>query len=511
MHGIGGASTPPAGAVSERMQALLSRAVEEQVTAERSVAQALAEVRAQVTAVGEGLRGAASGVALERVRSDLATLVGELRASTTSLGDRFDVLARRLDDQGQQLDGTGAGTAELSGRFDAVSSEVAGQAAAVQRLTATIGALAAFPEAMAALQRDIAGLHDRLAPLGDVRAGMADLQARASAAEALKPELEALNARAETFATSVDLNRLRDSIVSAVGDRVAALPQDALTAAQLTEALAPVQERVEALASGGPALERLESLETRLSGLETTLGQIAERLGHIGDAAGGVPALAGDVRRISERIDALGASSEQLTTLQDRVGALHDAGLPTVPSAVAGLRTDLDTLSTRVQALKVPPTTDEVAAAVTARLTDRLVDELTPRITQSVLDRIGPAVALEVAPGVTTGVLDGVRAAGEQTEQRLRTHMDEAILALAEALLRRRRPAAKGGPGTAPALDELIAEAEAAPVAPMTPGTAAPKAPPAAAPTPAAAAPKAPSAPATPARAPESARDTGTA
>src|SRR4051812_36491416 len=336
MHGLGGAPTPPAGAVSERMQALLSRAVEEQVTAERSVAQALAEVRAQVTAVGEGLRGAASGVALERVRSDLATLVGELRASTTSIGDRFDVLARRLDDQGQQLAGTGASTAELSGRFDAVSSEVAGQAAAVQRLTATIGALAAFPEALAALQRDIAGLHDRLAPLGDVRAGMADLQARASATEELRPELEALNARAETFATAVDVNRLRDSVVTAVTDRIGALPQTALTGDDLATALGPVQERLEAVAAGGPALERVAALEDRLKGLETTLGQVAERLGHIGDAAGGVPALSGDVRRISERIDGLAATSEQLTTLQDRMGALHEAGLPTVPSAVAG-------------------------------------------------------------------------------------------------------------------------------------------------------------------------------
>src|SRR6478672_3386574 len=280
MHGIGGAPTPPGGAVSERMQALLSRAVEEQVTAERSVAQALAEVRAQVTAVGEGLRGAASGVALERVRSDLATLAGELRASTTGLGDRFDVLGRRLDDQGQQLAGTGASTAELSGRFDAVSSEVAAQAAAVQRLTSTVSALAAFPEALAALQRDIAGLHDRLAPLGDVRAGMADLQARQSAAEELKPELAALNARAETFATAVDLNRLRDSIVSAVTDRIGALPQTALTADDLTTALGPVQERVEALAAGGAAVERIQSLETRLTGMESTLGQIAERLGH---------------------------------------------------------------------------------------------------------------------------------------------------------------------------------------------------------------------------------------
>src|SRR5690349_22583458 len=42
-------------------------------------------------------------------------------------------------------------------------------------------------------------------------------------AEALKPEIEALNARAETFATAADVSRLRDSVVSALSDKLATL------------------------------------------------------------------------------------------------------------------------------------------------------------------------------------------------------------------------------------------------------------------------------------------------
>ena len=42
-------AAPPAGPVSDRMQALLSRAVEEQVTEQRAVSSVLRELRTQVT------------------------------------------------------------------------------------------------------------------------------------------------------------------------------------------------------------------------------------------------------------------------------------------------------------------------------------------------------------------------------------------------------------------------------------------------------------------------------
>src|SRR3954470_16311190 len=149
--------------VAERMQALLSRAVEDQLSEQRTVANALAEVRAQVAAVGEGLRGAASGVAVERLRTDLGAVATELRMSTTGLGERFDILARRLDEQAATIAGAGSGTAELSTGLDALAGDVAAQGAAITRLTAAVSSLSSFPQALAGLQRDLTEMQEALA------------------------------------------------------------------------------------------------------------------------------------------------------------------------------------------------------------------------------------------------------------------------------------------------------------------------------------------------------------
>ena len=52
--------TPASGPVSDRMQALLSRAVEEQVSEQRAVSTVLGELRGQVAALAEGIRQTAS-------------------------------------------------------------------------------------------------------------------------------------------------------------------------------------------------------------------------------------------------------------------------------------------------------------------------------------------------------------------------------------------------------------------------------------------------------------------
>ena len=65
----------------------------------------------------------------------------------------------------------------------------------------------------------------------------------------------------------------------------------------------------------------------------------------------------------------------------------------------------------------------QVADLVVARQTETLVPQTTAAVLDGVADRVGPPV----------------RQAAERTEQRLTAHVDEAVLALAEALLRRRR------------------------------------------------------------------------
>jgi hypothetical protein len=436
-----GYETAAPGPVSERMQALLARAVEDQLSEQRTVAGALAGVRAQVAAVGEGLRAAASGAAVERLRTDLAALTGELRSATSGLGERFDTLSRRLDEQGEALS---AGD-ELGIRLAAVAADVAAGAAAVHRLTAAVTALAAFPDALAALQGDVAGMHDRLVPLAEIRTGLGDLQSRATAAERLGPELAALTERVDALATTADVSGLHDA-VTGLGERLDALTgRPALTAADLTDALAPVHERLTELAAEDAGAERMTALQGRLEGLDASLGDLRGELAGVRDAVAGVPALAADLSGVADQVAELGRLRGDVQGLQERLTVLQE-GSPEVVDALAGLRGEVAGLAADVAAFTVP-TPEEIAAAVTTSVTGQLVDELAPRVAEIVLARIGATVTEQVAGqvaerlagGVTTPVLEGVRASAAATERRLRSHTDEAILALAEALLRRRR------------------------------------------------------------------------
>ena len=126
---------------AERMQALLARAAQEQLSEQRGVANALAEVRAQVAAVGEGLRGAASGMAVERLRSDLAVIadvVLDLRTAAAAGEERLGGLTGQLDDHGRQLVGAGSGSADVAARLDALVADVAGLGRSITR-TADVG------------------------------------------------------------------------------------------------------------------------------------------------------------------------------------------------------------------------------------------------------------------------------------------------------------------------------------------------------------------------------------
>ena len=97
--GVPGMSPSSAGGgpVAERMQALLSRAVDEQVSEQRQTSAVLGDLRIQIAGVADQLRGLANGDRVEQLASDLGSLTTELRRSTTGLGERLETVARRVD------------------------------------------------------------------------------------------------------------------------------------------------------------------------------------------------------------------------------------------------------------------------------------------------------------------------------------------------------------------------------------------------------------------------------
>jgi hypothetical protein len=442
-------AAPAGGPVSDRMQALLSRAVEEQVSEQRAVSTLLSEIRGQLAALSDGFRGTASDAGLERVGGAVDTVVADLRTSTSLLGQRIDALAKRVE--AVAADAT-APTEHAAVRLTALSAEIGAQAQAVERMQGALDQLSAFPSALAALQKDVAGLHDRLAPLAEVRSGLGDLSARtAGSLDALGPALEALRGSVAAFGPVPDPDRLRDAVVDALTGRLDALTETAARPVLGPEAL--TSSLGELRADLGTATgERFDQVAAALAAVESRLGQVGQRLSEVGDAAGGVPALSTDLTRLAGRVEELHALREQVGRLTLGVDALREDGTGTALTlGLAALRDDVEQLAERVEQT-APRPTDEIATLVSQRVADLLVETLAPRIADLVLNRVGATLVNQLGDALAPRLADDtevlVRSVTADSERRVLAHVDEAVLALAEALLRRRRG---GRPMTLPA------------------------------------------------------------
>lgn len=373
------ASGPGGGGMSERMQALLSRAAEEQLSEQRQVSAVLTDLRALVHGLGEQLRETASSARLQGLSGDVASLSTELRLATAGLGDRLDELGRRVDEQAvstaEVLRASGAGSDAVAVRMAGLAGDLTAQADALDRVGAALRGLSGLPGAVAALRDEVSGLQDRLEPLAEVRTQVTELAVASARVDALRDEVAAVTARVDALPTATDVRRSQESLAAAVGERLAALD------ARLTE--------------------------------------------------------------VGGRTAQLGAVRDDLAALRAEVERLHeDIALPQVMLALGGLREDVEDLAGHLARVDVP-TADAVAAATDSRMTDRLVGELAPRVADLVLARVAVTLVEQVSGSVSAsvqnGLTDRVRAANADTERRLSAHVDEAVLALAEALLRRRR------------------------------------------------------------------------
>jgi DNA repair exonuclease SbcCD ATPase subunit len=199
--------TPAVEPVSERMQELLSRAVEEQVSEQRAASSVLHDLKEQLAALEAGVRSAAANDTVARLDTAVTTVVADQRTATTLLSQRLEALTSRVE------------------ALSALGGDVNNQAAALGRVQATLENFSSFPGALSALQQDVSGLHDRLAPLADVQAAMGDLGARAAGeADSLRPQLSALEARLASL-DAPDADRLRDAVVDALSIRLERLQQ----------------------------------------------------------------------------------------------------------------------------------------------------------------------------------------------------------------------------------------------------------------------------------------------
>ncbi|MBW3639768.1 MAG: hypothetical protein KY451_07970 [Actinobacteria bacterium] len=283
-------------------------------------------------------------------------------------------------------------------------------------------------------------------------------QARPTGGGAMSERMQALLSRAaeeqlnEQRQVSVVLGDLRQ-LLTGLSDRVDALARridDQVDEgpSAVPESLSALQREVSGLddrlevAAQRPVLTE-QTLQSGLAPVFTRLDALDERLSGLTDTAERLPAVATTLTEVSDRVDALSGVRDEVAGLRAGVAALQeDQGVPTLVSGVAAMRELVEELGGRVAKIDVP-TRDSVAAAVSSQVTDRLVDELAPRVADQVVHKVASTLVDQVAGSVSASVQSGlaeqVRTISAESERRISAHVDDAVLALAEALLRRRR------------------------------------------------------------------------
>jgi chromosome segregation ATPase len=257
------------------MQALLSRAVEEQVSEQRAVSTVLAELKDHVAALEAAVRGAAANESVERLEGSVSTVVADQRTATTLLSQRLEVLASRVEG------------------LSALGTRVEAQAAALDQVERALEQFASFPEALSALQRDVSGVHDRLAPLAELRAAVGDLTARTtSSLDSLRPQLEALAGGAGSTGSALDPERVRDAVVDALATRLERLQQAAERPVVGPEVLRSGlgDMRAGVTAAVGQQLDTVQESITELGGRIDRLVERTGETGAAGEAFGDVTA-----------------------------------------------------------------------------------------------------------------------------------------------------------------------------------------------------------------------------
>ena len=396
---------PPGGSgapMSDRMQSLLSRAVEDQLSEQRQIAGVLSDLRAQLQRITSDIAGLrAEGGSSGASDSALASVSADVREAVRLLGERLDGVGRLVQQRGSDL-------AELRAATDQLHTVVRGQGEALGGIGNGLAALPAFGERIGGLQDNLAALHERLTGLDRVGDTVTALQQRVEAVDQ-------------------GLRELR-SAFAAIGARMAELPGRADLDAVAGRSATPLAELG----------QRLAELDSGISALTAQVTSLAARP----EPGGQVDALRAELARFAE------ATHEEIDVVQQRLVAV-DRRLDEVIEALTPAE---------------PEEADHGAdGAEEEYAEDPVLAELVD-LREALLGEDGLAARVEAAGAedIDARVTSAVEQAVAASEERLTAHIDEAVLALAEALLRRRggRPAGQAQPSQPPSVVQPVAQSE---------------------------------------------------
>jgi hypothetical protein len=376
--------------MADRMQSLLSQAVEDQRSEQRQLAVALTEVRGQLARIvteletlrSAGAAGGAGGAAggSGSAEEAVATVSRDIREGVRMLAERLDAVGRSVQERGADI-------AEMKVAVEDLHSAVRGHTNALSGVNQALAAVPAVGERVGGLQDNLVSLHERLAGLEEVAASVDRLGQRIESADQ-------------------DMRELR-SAFAGTASRMAELPS-----------------RADLGAAGAQSTESLDIVAGRLARVENAIPEVLAR------------------------IDAV---REHLQSVQ---GEQPDSG--TAPAAESHVVERLDAVEAALVVLTEQLTAEPEPAddAVADEGPDPVAEQLA-ELHEGLFGEDGIAARLD-GLGVDEDALnERVAAAVADSERRLSAHMDEAVLALAEALFktsrRPSRPAAAAPPAPAPA------------------------------------------------------------
>jgi len=317
---------PPAGGMNERIQALFSRAVEEQVSEQRQLASALTEVRVRLTLLAEEVRGATGSQSGDALTREVSRLGEELRVQIEHQRSALDLVGAKLD------------------------------------------AYAGFPSSLSALQDDLAGMHGRLQALGEIKDAVADL-----AVSLARPDVadrQQVTAATERIVGAVEVLGNRLETVDDIADSLLELHR---SQGALAEQVGQLRDRAEDGAgnAGGDAglvdlPDRVRDVEGRLSGLEEQLRGVGDRLSELTGTLGRLDAVPGQLSGLTDQLGPLSGLGQQIGELR--------AGLAGIDLAeeMADLKAQLNRLSDRVDAPAQTPGSGPDVQALAALLVNEV-------------------------------------------------------------------------------------------------------------------------------------------
>lgn len=279
----------------------------------------------------------------------------------------------------------------------------------------------------------------------------------------IRTALTAIDAHVRSQAETIGVLSAGLQALPSYGERVSVL-QDNLQV--LHRQLVGIEEAIARSGSDEKVMERLGALEAALT-------PMTHRLNEISDLGTAQSALLAQLQGSSSQLQqAVAGVHESVAGVHESLSGVHES-VAGVQSGVTGVHESVAGVHESVAGVQESVAGVQSGVAGMHERIEPLASELT-----SISGDLAAGHTAAPADEVDARIADSVAAAIQSTERRLMAHVDEAVVALAQTLLRR-RGAPAGSPGTPPTSPSAeaasgYAPATAEPAAPTTGGATPP-------------------------------------